>query len=184
MNRIAKGRTTISLLAATIFFVGLANAQEGQSREAERTLTPLKVEIVFSKYEGEKLIARLPYTFVVSAGEDTPLAHFRMGIEVPVTISEDKVQYRNVGTNISCEARSLGDGRFQVDLVIERSSMYPAESQPGSGLALNGNPLFRTSNSNHSVIFRDGEKMELAKATDPVSGDVSKVEVSVEVLKK
>ena len=61
--------------------------------------------------------------------------------------------------------------------------MYPAAASTEGGAA-EGNPLFRTFSSDHSVVLGNGERVELTTATDPISGETSKVEVSLEVLKK
>jgi len=185
-NRFAKRCTGVLILAATLCVARLTGAQQDKPPQTEKSLTPLNVEIVFSKYKGEELTSRLPYTFVVYAEEQPQRAtELRMGIEVPVTVGgEPKVQYRNVGTNLDCGARPLGDGRFQVDLSVEQSSMYPAESVIAGGQVVEGNPLFRTFASNYKAVLRDGEKIELSKATDPITGEISRVELSIEVLKQ
>ena len=157
---------------------GLALTAQGET-ESRPVLTPLRVELVFSKYDGEALTSRLPYTFMVNGAKEPRSTELRMGIEVPVTVAEGAQQYRNVGTNVDCRAHDLGDGSFRLELSVEQSSIYPASTSGDDG-----NPLFRTFNSNLIVLLRDGESMELTSATDMVSGEVSKVSVSLEVLKK
>jgi hypothetical protein len=177
-------RTGIALLLATHCFVPRAVAQ---SQEPEQAPTPVRVELVFSKYQDDDLTMRLPYTMLVNAEEEPQSHHLRMGIEVPVSVdSQGSQQYRNVGTNIDCRARTLSEGRYMIELTVEQSSVYPAESVIASGrqLQAEGNPLFRTFSSNFRPILRDGERVELTTATDPVSGEVSKVEVSLEILTK
>jgi hypothetical protein len=158
-----------------------------QSQEPEQAPTPVRVEVIFSKYQGDELTTRLPYAMMVNAEEEPQSHHLRMGIEVPVSVgSQGTQQYRNVGTNIDCRARTLSEGRYMVELTVEQSSMYPAESVTASGRQgqAEGNPLFRTFSSNFRPILRDGESVQLTTATDPVSGEVSKLEVSLKVLTK
>jgi len=124
-----------------------------------------------------------------------------MGIEVPVAVTTkegaNSFQYRNVGTNIDCRARSLGDGRFKLDLGVEQSSIYrspeAAASAAGGGgetpdrpvpvESPNGPPLFRTFNAQFAVVLRDGQSSQHTTATDPVSGEVMKIDVGLTVLK-
>lgn len=179
MHRLTKVLAILSILLMSLPPAGLAFPAQSET-ESESAWTPLKVELVFSKYDGEELTSRLPYTFMVNGAKQPRSTQLRMGIEVPITVSEGTQQYRNVGTNLDCRAHDVGDGSFRLELQVEQSSIYPAATS-GNGP---GNPLFRTFNSNLTVILRDGESMELTSATDLVSGEVSKVGISLEVLKK
>ena len=177
MHRLTKVPTVLWILAMSLPSAGLALPAQSET-EAGSAWTPLRVELVFSKYDGEELTSRLPYTFIVNGAKEPRSTQLRMGIEVPITVEGVTPQYRNVGTNVDCEAHDLGDGSFRLELSVEQSSIYPS---PSGG---DGNPLFRTFNSNLIVVLRDGESMELTSATDMVSGEVSKVSVSLELLKK
>lgn len=190
--------------ALALLSVPSASAQEqGQAREARRAITPLRVQIVFTKYQGEKKVASLPYTLTCNAGERAP-AVLRMGIEVPVPVPLAKegapsVQYKNVGTNIDCRPSALEDGRYSVDLTVEQSSIYstvdekgrrpgPSESDGRSAggmtdTPLGGIPMFRTFRSTFIPILRDGQSAQYTVATDPVSGEVVKIDVTLTVLK-
>lgn len=187
MHRLTKVLTILSILLVSLPPAGLASPTQA---EAERSvLTPLMVELVFSKYEGEELTSRLPYTFMVNGSTEPRSTQLRMGIEVPVTVEQGTQQYRNVGTNVDCRAHDMGDSSFRVELQVEQSSIFPATTtsdQSQSPLSEDKpvNPLFRTFSSNFIVVLQDGETMELTTATDPVSGEVSKVSISLKVLKK
>ena len=168
-----------------------AHAQEqAEKREPRRTITPLKVQVVFSRYQGEKKVASLPYALTCNAGERMP-AVLRMGIEVPIPVPTTKegtpsilpsIQYKNVGTNIDCKAFAGDDGRFNIDLNVEQSSIYAADEKmasPPVGTA----PMFRTFRANFNPILRDGQSFQYTAATDPVNGEVVKIDVSLTVLK-
>ena len=160
---------TARTIVLLLFFAGAAMAQEPSAG------TLVKVEIVISKYDGDELTTRLPYELTVSAVENPRSMHFRMGVEVPVVVDGSGTQqYRNVGTNIDCSARPLDDERFRVQLKLEQSSMVSAAAEAG-------NPLFRTFSSSYDVALGDGETVELTSGTDPVSGEVTKVSVSLSV---
>jgi hypothetical protein len=153
----------------------------------------LRVQLLITRFQGEKKQASLPYTFLVSARPSStcPPAHvrMRMGVDTPVpTAVRDEsgkptaqrtVQYKTVGTNIDCSADDLGDGRFKLSLGVENSSALPGEKTPG--IDMSEYPLFRKFEIALDAILRDGQKAETVTSTDPVTGEVVKVDVSVNV---
>jgi hypothetical protein len=195
---------------ALLLLVPAAGAQEktepSPPAEPRARFTPLRVQIVFSKYQGEKKVASLPYTLTCNAGERGP-AVLRMGIEVPVPVSGAKegmpaafqYQYKNVGTNIDCRAGASEEGRYRLELNVEQSSIYsPAEEKvtavrkdKDEGKAswgvtdtpLGSAPLFRSFRATFVPILRDGQTVQYTAATDPVSGEVVKIDVTMTVLR-
>jgi len=83
--------------------------------------------------------------------------------------------------------------RYTLELTIERSALYvrepnkdgevegrewaPGDPSPGS------QPLIHDFRGNVSFIVRDGRPAEATVATDPITGHVMKVEVTLNVLK-
>ena len=202
------GRSSIAVAAALA--VGLvaprAWAQETQKPEPEaqkverRTsqdlrCTPgaaLRVQVLITRVQDAKKQASLPYTFVVSArpSQSCPTTHvrMRMGVDTPVPtfVSESgnppqrSVQYKTVGTNIDCSADDLGDGRYKLFLTVENSSALPGDKASGD---LGEYPLFRRFEMSLDPILRDGQKAETVTSTDPVTGEVVKIDVSLNVVK-
>jgi hypothetical protein len=167
----------IVLLAAT-----MARAQEKAppdgATQPRRGQTPLQVRMVLARKQGEKMLSRLPYTLVCVANAERRTS-LRMGVEVPVALGDGKgMQYRNVGTNIDCQASALDDGSYKVNLNVEQSSIGDAPS--GSS---GGNPMFQTFNSAFAAVLRDGQGAVYTAATDPVSGEEATIEVSLKVMK-
>ncbi len=157
----------------------------------------VRVQVLITRLQDEKKLASLPYTFVVSArpSQTCPVSHvrMRMGVDTPVPVvtfdesdankpKSTSVQYKTVGTNIDCSAEDLGDGRFKLFLAVENSSALPGRerTQPGE---LSGFPLFRRFEISLDPILRDGQKAETVTSTDPVSGEVVKIDVSLNVMK-
>ncbi len=200
MNR---QRRVVAGLALLALLVPLARAQEKPKTPDEpRLATPIKVQIVLSEWEGEKKVGSLPYVF--SAAAATRLAGpatVRMGLRVPVaTVSAKEgsaawqYQYMDVGTDIDCMARSLDDGRFELNLTLRRSSLYStgperksADWTPGEPVPalarLEGQPIVRQFSTQMYVFLKDGQTAQSFLATDPVSGRVLKAEVTLNVLK-
>ncbi len=194
---------------ALLLLVPAAGAQEKEKTESpapaesHTRFTPLRVQVVFSKYQGERKIASLPYTLTCNAGERAP-AILRMGIEVPVAVSMAKeiqqFQYKNVGTNVDCKAGQPEDGRYRLELNVEQTSIYsPADEKVTpvgkdkdkqgkvswgvTDTPLSGAPLFRSFRATFVPLLRDGQTVQYTAATDPVSGEVVKIDVTVTVLK-
>jgi hypothetical protein len=195
------------MLLSTVVVAGLfsndALAQE-QAAGKPVPLIPLKVQIVISRYDGEKKVSSLPYTLAVNAndgvvdrnGHFAPYsnAQLRTGGSVPIpSIAPPKdspiqgamgpVTYKSIGTNIDCSANKLDDGRFRVHISIEDTSIY-ADGKTAPGVAkINDIPSFRTFQSSNAVILKDGQSMEFTVAADKISGDVTKVDVTIAVVK-
>jgi len=152
-------------------------------------ITPLSVRVVLSQYQGEKKISSMPYVLSVNSNDMTK-SSLRMGSMVPmpsIAFSADapdpvKVavpfNYQAVGTNIDCEARTLEDGRYRLTITIDDSSIYPAELSPkGTPQAIR---QFKLSNT---MVLKDGQTTQFTSATDKLSGDVIKIDVTLTVVK-
>lgn len=157
----------------------------------------LRVQLVITRLQSEKKLASLPYTFLVSARPSStcPVSRvrMRMGVDTPVPVvtfdeSDPKkpkstsVQYKNVGTNIDCMAEDLGDGRFKLFLSVENLSTLPG-TQARANDELSGFPLFRRFEISLDSILRDGQNAQTVASTDPVTGEVVKIDVTLNVVK-
>jgi hypothetical protein len=188
-------RMLIVLFAAMLMMVPRARAQEKSKPAGEaKPVIPLKVQVMLSEYEGEKKISSLPYTIFVNAdnpgGRSTSL---RMGLRIPIQVGTkdfaSSIQYVDVGTNIDCSASAAEDGRFKLALAIERSSVYAVgtekktqEWSPGDA-RLTTSPILRQFRLHSDLLIRDGQMLQGGTATDPISGQVLKMDITVSVLK-
>jgi hypothetical protein len=168
--------------------------EERPSGEAQTT--PVKVLIVFTEYEGDKKVKSLPYTLYVNApnaSEQKPgWTRLRIGNRVPVYTGNNSFSYLDVGTNIDARGAYTGDGRFLLNLNLERSSVEgdvtvpmqkPPEANPDPHSGAFREPIVHSFKSELDLKVREGQTVESTMATDPVSGKVLKVEVSVSVVK-
>jgi hypothetical protein len=179
-----------------------APAQSGQSAQPNppappqsakpAVLIPIKVQVVISRYRGDKKVSNLLYSLSVQANA-VGRSSLRMGAEVPIAstliAAKDNPapattawQYKPIGTNIDCTAVTLDDGRFKLDINIEDSSAYP-QGQTTDGVLKTDVPMFRSFRSVESLIMKDGQTTEYMAATDKVSGEVIKIDVSLTVVK-
>jgi hypothetical protein len=161
--------------------------------------TPLQVQVVVSRYQGDKRISSMPYMLSVNAvGSHEPLgrgenSQLRMGAEVPIVLTTQpgadsqnqnpvtSVQYRSTGTNIDCRARSMGDGRFELGVSVQDTSVFT--DTDAAAVARAGQPVFRSFQASHTLILRDGESRQFTAATDRVTGEVVRIDVTLTAVK-
>ena len=167
-------------------------AQDAQPAAPSRPGSPvsLKLSLVFSRYQGEKKISSMPYNLSVITGRG---ANLRMGTKIPVMMvsaarpeADGKpipqigpIQYQDVGTNIDCGATEVQGGGYQLTISVDDSSVYPDE-QPGGA---KGNPSFRSFRANNSMVLKNGETGQFSTATDKVTGETVRVDVTLTVMK-
>jgi hypothetical protein len=151
-----------------------------KSDERTGAVTPLRVQVVFSEYDGEKKVSSLPYSFTVNADERRarPGSQVRNGARVPVATGKDQFTYLDIGTNIDCSATLQDDGRFKLQMVVERSSVSP-ETPSTTSLA----PVVRQFKAEMNPVLKDGQTIESIVATDPLNGHVFHVNVTLNLAK-
>ena len=176
-------------ILSILLAAGLAGAQEKTERP-KRTPTPVKLQVVYSRYQGEKKVSSLPY--VLSFNTDDRPARLRMGVMVPIQTvvnSTPTMTYKDVGNNIDCNAESVDDGRFKLACSFEQSSLTSVDAERNSGAATSGipltplAPLIRTFRTEANLILRDGQTVQYTAATDPVTGEVLKIDVTLNVVR-
>jgi hypothetical protein len=191
-------RTALLFLAAASFLVNPLRAQEGAKPDAKAQSNAhapqLKVQMVFTEFDGDKKTKSMPYTSVFAAtGQPTDSMKIRIGSRVPVwTGKEGGFQYVDVGTNLDCNAERLEDGRFGLRIAFERSwiqgeAQLPTDASPPS-LVGNSAPAFKEPiigqyKTTEYLIMRDGQTVETTTATDPLNGKQLKIEITINALK-
>ena len=190
-------RRTFICISASALMVALSGPQAATAQE-KPTLVPLKLQLVVSRHAGDKKVSSVPYSLWVTANETRRTTSIRMGVEVPVatvlftttkegqSAPETSYHYRSIGTNIDCTAVSAGDGQYQVHITLDDSSVhYDARDgtagRPSTSVA--GAPSFRSLKLNFSILLKDGQTAQYSSATDPLSGEVVRVDATLNVLK-
>ena len=101
----------------------------------------------------------------------------------PPNVGPDGVRrYEQVGTQIDCIARNLGEGRYEVNISIEESSVDGGEEASADASAVPDWPVFRSFNSNNTLVLRDGQSRQYVAAADRLSGETIRVDVTLTVL--
>jgi hypothetical protein len=202
-------RVILALLFCT--FAGLHSPVQAQEKakpeesekkaESKKEAAELRVQVVFTEYDGEKKMSSLPYTLLVGApeGHIGSKSSIRMGLRVPVVTGSFKsgsesstvnqqFTYIDLGSNLDGWASKEENGRFNLHLNLERSSAYSSGSGQKAS-AISGNevllsqPVIQQFKTEVDLFIRDGQTIQSTLATDPVSGRVTKVEVTVNVVK-
>lgn len=178
-----------------VVVLALALGATVRTQEVAKGPLPLRVTVVISKYQGDKKISSMPYT--LSVNSDRARASLRMGGQVPIVSTTytpiasgdgkptpplSSVQYRDVGTSIDVIASTIDDARFRLDLTIEDSSVY-TEGTQGATLRGGDHPSFRSFRSSDTLILKDGQSTQYTTATDKMTGEVLKVDVTLNIVK-
>jgi len=176
-----------------------AFAQQTAITPSPNQNVPLQIQVVISRMQGEKRVSSLPYVMTTkTAGQNRGApAIIRLGARVPVRTQQfvpasegkpastvNSVNYEQVGTNIDCNAIALSDGRFEVQVSINESSVItdPQELKTIQTVD-NLYPVFRSYQSTNTLFLKDGETSQFTAATDRTTGEVVRVEVKVTIVK-
>jgi hypothetical protein len=170
--------------------IHLRAQEKPKAEERVKVPTPVKVQIVFAEYDGEKKISSMPYAFTVISDEKVGGNYsisLRTGIRVPIETDgkDQKTTYMDIGSNIDCGIRTEDDGRFHLYLIFDRSALYPNKSSEGERLVAepNGLPLIRQFRTSENFILKDGQTSENLVSTDPLNGHTLRVSVTINVQK-
>jgi len=191
----------LAIAATTMVPVAAQNKpQPGTAQPADSSAAahvPLKVQLTLMRFKGDKKISSVPYMLgVLTNSQKTSL---RMGVQVPVPVTmftgkseggaaavpQTSYNYRDVGTNIDCEAGNLGNGLFNLIIAVDDSTLFldrSAESAEEKKIPRDI-PAFRSFRVSFAILLRDGQTMQYAAATDPISGEVMRIEVSLSLAK-
>jgi len=195
---------TASVQIASLLLLGILSpivlAQDkpktDDKTKVEVQTTPIKVQIVFTEFEGDKKTKSLPYVMYMNAPDASELragwVKFRIGSRLPVYVGKNEMQYMDVGTNVDARSAYTGDGHVLLQMTLERSWVegevsVPMTKSDGSPSDPSGGhfqePIVRGFKSELDLKLREGQPVEGNMATDPISGKVLKVEISFTVVK-
>ena len=164
-----------------------APANQAQSTRAQSNLVGVKVQVVISRYQGDKKVSSLPYSFLMTAANGLSNSSFRVGSQVPVpgSTTPGTFSYRNIGMNLDVrEIWLLADGRYRVGLNLDDSSVLEANTQAERQAAANApGPIIRSNSFSAGVIMRDGQPQQFSLTTDKISGETMKAELTLTVLR-
>jgi Flp pilus assembly secretin CpaC len=194
----ALGVSRVLLVACVLSTAGLVEAQQAvptplpppaQSAPTAppRTLIPVKIDVVLMRFKGTEKIASMPYSLWAVDGNRAML---RLGSSVPVPqttlVSTEGMkpvtsyQYHEVGVSIDVNVTPQSDGRYRLSLLVEETSLGDGAAAEGLATKL---PVIRRYRLDTQVIVRDGQPTEFNVATDRVTGETIRAQVTMTVLK-
>jgi RNA polymerase sigma factor (sigma-70 family) len=163
-----------------------AESAASASFPAAEQITPLKIQVLLTEFDGGKKVKSLPYVSYVNAISNSNRHEFtkiRLGTKVPVYAGKEAgMQYIDVGTNIDCSASQSETGTYRLRVVVERSWVDGSSDLSGTAGQL-PEPIIRQFKNEMELTLRDGQTSEPTVATDSMTGKVMKIEVSLSVLK-
>lgn len=170
-----------------------AKAQEKpKAEEQAKRAIPIKVQIVFTEFDGDKKVSSMPYSFMTVADEKSvgatgPGTGIRAGVRIPIETDgkDQKTTYMDVGSNIDFNVKMEEDGRMRIHFVLERSALYPNKSPEGDRIVVtpNGQPLVLEFRTFQTLLLKDGQTSETTLSTDPLNGHTLRVAVTVNIQK-
>jgi hypothetical protein len=189
-------RVLLATIAALWGIFAPLSAQEKSKTDPTPTGTTLRVQVTIAEMEGEKKVTNLPYSYFLRAGDAGPgslWTKLRTGSRIPVYTGKDSgMQYLDVGTNIDSRAFSSDNGRFDVTLNLERSwvegdvlvPMERAATQTADAhVGPFREPIIRQFKTELTLPMRDGQTTQSTVATDPLSGKVLSLTITINVVK-
>jgi hypothetical protein len=190
-----KSFQTIMLAIILFLSFGASGMAQAPPKAPEPEKVLVKVEVVLSRYDGTKKVSSLPYTLLATAGGDN--LSIRTGSQVAVASSGASVgpdnkpsqwQFLNVGTNIDCTVSAPENGRFKVRLNLSDTSILERQPVQITGArnvvqTIIDVPTLRNFNYTNAILLKDGETKQFVAASDKVSADVVKVDVTLTVEK-
>ena len=75
------------------------------------------------------------------------------------------------------------DGFYKVNLTVTDSSVYFPDRDKDPPPTKTAPPAFRSFTSTFGILLRDGQTGQYTSVTDPVSGEVLKIDATLNVLK-
>lgn len=166
----------------------------GSARRSTAPAIPLEIQVVLSRYQGEKRVSSMPYVMAVNANGER--ASLNMGADVAIPSSTFapadpaksqpivSFNYRQIGTAIVCGAITTAEeGRFEVNISVDDSSVYLKEGDAAGPSTVRNMPAFRSFKSRNTLLLRDGQTRQYTAATDRVSGETIRIDVTLKVVK-
>jgi hypothetical protein len=146
---------------------------------------PIEVRFVISRYQAEKKLSSVPYALSCPVGETEP-ARVRVGVDVPLFTKINDVPqviFKTVGTGVDCMASEIEPGLYRLALNADQTSIYVPKGEPGAWSVPEGwlgqHPWARSLRASFVAALREGETAQQTTATDPLTGEVVKIDVTL-----
>lgn len=169
----------------------LASVALAQEKAVEPEKGPVvKVQVVLSRYEqqpsGEKKTSSLPFMLLATANGNQ--ASVRSGTQVPImsgpaSTGLPNFQFIDVGSNIDCTVKTAANGQYNVILMMQDRSVLDKPATLGTGANAITQPILRNFQYTNSILLKDGESKQFVSASDKGTGEIVKLDVTINVEK-
>jgi hypothetical protein len=180
-----------------------ALAQGGQGQPAALATVPVQVDVVMTRWQGDKRISSIPFVLIANPSSRGSSTSLRMGVDVPVGTSTSNVtqtsgattsspravatakvatEFRNVGTDIDAQLTRIDATAFSVYLNIRDSSIFSSDQTKLPNTMVDPT-AFRTFSASNTLNMNDGQTRLFGVATDKITGETMRIEVKLTVLK-
>lgn len=203
----------VAIASVTAAWLAASSALGAQATPAKAPYPPAKVDVVIERYQADKKVSSMPFSLWVtggSPGRNDSQGSLRIGVAVPIgsttvtrgsnapgsTRSDTTTapEYKDVGTSIDCFLSMTEDGKYVLRVNLNDTSIFDPSAQRQAALAARGlaapttsravdASAFRTLQFNNTLLMRDGQTAELASATDKITGEVVKAQVTLTIAK-
>ena len=151
----------------------------------------LKLQVTVSRYMGTNKVSSQPYVLSLVPNES---GNIRIGTEVPIpaayttpsssatganTQPQPSYMFQQVGTQIDGNATLQPDGRYKVRLSVTERTALAGTQATEQGARVSTVPAFRNVVLASTIYLGDGQTTQFSSATDKVTGEVFKVDVSL-----
>jgi hypothetical protein len=205
MKRVSRMIGASVIVAATLTVVSVQVGAQGeqQAQQAAPATVPVQVDVVLTRWQGEKRTSSMPFVLIANASSRGSSTSIRMGVDVPVGTSTSNVtqttgaqssapravatervatEFRNVGTDIDAHVTRLDATNFGVGLNIRDSSIFTSD-QTKMPNTMADPTAFRTFSASNTLNMVDGQTRLFGVATDKITGETMRIEVKLTVLK-
>jgi hypothetical protein len=173
----------ILFASLTVLAVSGVTLAQGPNKEEK---IPVKVQIVISRYEGERKVSSLPYTLFAIANGDR--VSFNVGANLPIVSSNQStdgkstpsVSYTNVGTSITSSVTTEG-GRYRMTLDVRDQTVIAPKptTTPDASPKLSDYQSWGNFQFNGTLNVKEGETKQVISAADKIEGVVVKLDVTL-----
>ncbi len=170
-------------LASTMALAGDAPEEDA----AKDSGTLLRLEVVMTRFQGDDVVARLPYSMLITTGTKNEQRVYG-GIQFPIIVrieGSNTLMFKNAGGTVRARAWALEDGRFGLELKTELGGVYPTngDTSPEKADITPAAPVLRSFSTEAMITLRDGQSTMLSDSADPITGETVKTEVTLQVVK-
>jgi hypothetical protein len=173
-----RNRIAVCVWAALWAAGGVAPAQEAES--AKPPGKRLRLQFLETRQRGDAAGASRTSWLLVHA--DSGAGKLFVGTQLAITQNEKEAtttNFKNVGLTARVGVTALPDGRYRVEAEYEDSQKRGLTIERAPGPVTAGNPVLQVVKARSGLVLREGESVPFASATDPVTGEVVRVDLSL-----